>query len=109
MVWKWSRPTPGRRLAAALSTGGAIALLGFLWIPGLPPTGVERFAVRGRSHTSTPVAYPQTPPVGGPHAPQVQNCGFYDAPIVTENGVHSSSVARCGSPIGPTCPRGSSM
>ena len=89
MVWKWSRPTPGRRLAAALSTGGAIALLGFLWIPGLPPTGVERFAVRGRSHTSTPVAYPQTPPVGGPHAPQFQDCGFYDAPIVTENAVHS--------------------
>ena len=89
MVWKWSRPTPGRRLAAALSTGGAIALLGFLWIPELPPTGVERFAIRGRTHTSTPVAYPQTPPVGGPHAPQFQDCGFYDAPIVTENAVHS--------------------
>src|SRR5437762_5605273 len=30
-----------------------------------------------------------TPPVGGPHAPQFQDCGFYDAPIVTENAVHS--------------------
>ena len=35
------------------------------------------------------VAYPQTPPVGGNHAPICQNCGFYDTPVPSENAVHS--------------------
>ncbi|MDQ6909919.1 MAG: DUF3105 domain-containing protein [Actinomycetota bacterium] len=33
--------------------------------------------------------YPQTPPVGGDHAPIWQDCGFYSKPIVAERGVHS--------------------
>ena len=33
--------------------------------------------------------YPQTPPVGGDHDPVWQNCGYYGAPIRSENGVHS--------------------
>lgn len=51
--------------------------------------GVQSFGVPSRIHVQTPVVYPQTPPVGGNHAPVWQNCGFYDAPIVKENGVHT--------------------
>ncbi|MDQ2785665.1 MAG: DUF3105 domain-containing protein [Chloroflexota bacterium] len=51
--------------------------------------GVESFSGLARTHTSTPVTYPQTPPVGGPHNPVWQNCGYYAAPIANENGVHS--------------------
>jgi hypothetical protein len=42
-----------------------------------------------RSHTGEPVSYPQTPPVGGPHNPVWQNCGFYSEPVRNENAVHS--------------------
>jgi hypothetical protein len=38
---------------------------------------------------TTTVAYPQTPPVGGDHAPVPQNCGIYTAPVANENAVHS--------------------
>jgi len=89
VVWQWSRPSLTRRLAAAVGTGGAVALLGFLWIPELPPAGVERFEVLERFHTSAQTSYAQTPPIGGPHSPQWQNCGFYDVPIVPEHAVHS--------------------
>lgn len=41
------------------------------------------------SHVQTPVQYPQTPPVGGPHNPVWQTCGVYDAPVAAENAVHS--------------------
>jgi hypothetical protein len=55
--------------------------------PGLPE--VKTFKVAERLHVDSPVAYEQIPPVGGPHAPLWQNCGFYDTPIANENGVHS--------------------
>jgi hypothetical protein len=35
------------------------------------------------------VDYPQTPPVGGNHAPIWQNCGFYAQPVADETAVHS--------------------
>ncbi len=54
-----------------------------------PPEGVEVFAVDDASHTEDPVAYPQDPPVGGPHHPVWQNCGYYSDPVVTEHAVHS--------------------
>ena len=53
------------------------------------PAGVQRFEVSERTHINAPVAYAQVPPVGGNHAPVWQNCGFYDASIANENGVHS--------------------
>ena len=40
-------------------------------------------------HGSGPIAYPQSPPVGGPHDPVWQNCGTYEQPIRSENAVHS--------------------
>jgi hypothetical protein len=53
------------------------------------PEGTQTFTGLEQTHVDTPVAYPQTPPVGGPHNPQWQTCAFYDKPVVVERGVHS--------------------
>jgi hypothetical protein len=50
---------------------------------------VERFDVNDQRHVNGPVAYPQTPPVGGAHAPVWQNCGFYETTVANETAVHS--------------------
>jgi hypothetical protein len=42
-----------------------------------------------RRHTTAHVTYPQIPPVGGPHAPRLLNCGIYRTPVPEENAVHS--------------------
>jgi hypothetical protein len=51
--------------------------------------GVVVVEVPSARHVDGPVAYPQTPPVGGDHAPRWQNCGSYSEPISTEAGVHA--------------------
>jgi hypothetical protein len=51
--------------------------------------GVEVYEDLTQNHVQTPVDYEVVPPVGGDHTPFWQNCGFYDAPIQTEPGVHS--------------------
>jgi hypothetical protein len=51
--------------------------------------GVERFANLSQQHVQGPVAYPQVPPVGGPHNPSWINCGVYDQPVPNEMAVHS--------------------
>lgn len=51
--------------------------------------GLQTFANQERGHSETPQAYPQTPPVGGVHTPDWQNCGVYDRPIKKERGVHA--------------------
>ncbi len=53
------------------------------------PDGVVEFGEFARDHTPDPVAYDQTPPVGGPHNPVWQTCGFYDRAFPAERGVHS--------------------
>jgi len=53
------------------------------------PPGTQSFSGLSRNHTNAPVSYPQTPPVGGDHAPIWQDCGFYREPIPNERGVHS--------------------
>lgn len=50
---------------------------------------VQTIQVTQRNHTDKPVSYPQTPPVGGDHAPEWQNCGIYTKPLRNENVVHS--------------------
>ncbi|MFQ6172418.1 DUF3105 domain-containing protein [Oryzobacter sp. R7] len=49
---------------------------------------VQTFEV-SRDHTTDPVTYEQTPPVGGNHSPTWLNCGVYTAPVPNENAVHS--------------------
>jgi len=56
---------------------------------GGPPEGTKAYAGLLQEHTPDPVTYGQVPPVGGPHSPTWQTCGYYDAPIQTERGVHS--------------------
>jgi hypothetical protein len=58
-------------------------------LPNIEPEGTETFTDLDRNHVDTPVDYPQTPPVGGNHAPRWQTCDFYDAVIPKERGVHS--------------------
>ncbi len=40
------------------------------------------------THTDDDVDYPQSPPVGGPHAPVWLECGAYDEPVPDVNAVH---------------------
>jgi hypothetical protein len=51
--------------------------------------GVQSFPGLVASHVTTPVSYPQTPPVGGAHNPIWQTCGVYTEPIANEHAVHS--------------------
>lgn len=51
--------------------------------------GLERFGVQDRGHTEEPVAYPESPPVGGDHFPVWLNCGLYDGEVPEELAVHS--------------------
>jgi hypothetical protein len=50
---------------------------------------VKTYDYAGGDHTSDPVTYAETPPVGGPHHPQWEDCGVYTQPIANENAVHS--------------------
>ncbi|TFD21507.1 DUF3105 domain-containing protein [Cryobacterium sp. TMS1-13-1] len=54
-----------------------------------PIDGVQSFDGLSRNHTSSEVAYPQNPPVGGDHAPQLVNCGIYTDPVNTGEALHS--------------------
>lgn len=53
--------------------------------------GVESFEGLTQDHTTDPVEYPQSPPVGGPHDPEWIRCTgtVYDQPVRNENAVHS--------------------
>lgn len=69
---------------AACSSGGAQG--------DLTETGLEAVVTYEgleRTHVEGDVDYEQSPPVGGPHAPIWQDCGFYDAPVRDERAVHS--------------------
>ncbi len=57
--------------------------------PPSPPSGVQSYEVPSAQHVAGPVQYPQSPPVGGDHASEWQNCGFYSSPVPKETAVHS--------------------
>lgn len=50
--------------------------------------GVATYTVE-QEHVTEPVAYDQTPPAGGPHAPEWLNCAVYEDEVPNENAVHS--------------------
>ena len=52
-------------------------------------SAVKTYDYAGAHHTTDPVTYAETPPVGGPHNPQWEDCGVYTQPIANENAVHS--------------------
>lgn len=54
-----------------------------------PIAGVKTFSKLSRQHVDKPVAYPQSPGVGGDHASAWTNCGVYTTPIDGKRGVHS--------------------
>ena len=56
---------------------------------GSATSELRRFDGLRRNHVTTPVDYPQTPPVGGDHSPFPQTCGAYDQPVPDEQAVHS--------------------
>jgi hypothetical protein len=66
--------------------------------------GVEVYEDLTQNHVQTPVDYEVSPPVGGDHTPFWQNCGFYDAPIQTEPGVHSLEHGAVWVTYDPTLP-----
>ncbi|MBP9052573.1 MAG: DUF3105 domain-containing protein [Ilumatobacteraceae bacterium] len=68
--------------ASPASDGSSVAV-------AAEPEGTQTFTDLERTHVDTPVDYPQTPPVGGPHNPVWQTCGFYDVEFPKERGVHS--------------------
>ena len=51
-------------------------------------SAVVTYEVTDRSHTDEDLDYPQSPPVGGDHAPAWLACGVYDEPVREENAVH---------------------
>ncbi len=57
--------------------------------PKVDMSAVETFDGLARNHVDSTVDYAQSPPVGGDHSGQWQNCGVYDAPVANENAVHS--------------------
>lgn len=81
--WVWLAVIIGVVLVVALV---AIRLLGNA-DGGI--AGVQTFSVPGRNHSTSPVSYSQTPPVGGNHNPIWQNCGVYSQQLQNENAVHS--------------------
>ena len=79
-------PAPTTRPVTSAPTVSSGPAPTFATIP--PPEGVESFDVVA-SHTTEPVTYPQTPPVGGPHHFSWETCVFRDRPVASETAVHS--------------------
>lgn len=52
-------------------------------------SGLKTYPGLTRFHVETAVNYPQTPPVGGNHAPVWTNCASYPAPVQDAQAVHS--------------------
>jgi hypothetical protein len=55
----------------------------------VPLTGLKTFKYKGGTHKEGRLSYTETPPSGGAHNQNWQNCGVYDTQIALENAVHS--------------------
>ncbi|OOP60925.1 hypothetical protein BMF89_14905 [Arthrobacter sp. SRS-W-1-2016] len=79
--------TVGIALVAGLVVFAVVSTL-----PKSPPAaidGVQTFPGLSRNHVTGPVAYAQSPPVGGDHSAVPLNCAVYSEPVPNENAVHS--------------------
>lgn len=90
------RATPKQRdrrivwIAAGVGAVLVLVLVVVLARRGQPGSiaGIQTFSA-AQGHSTAPVTYPQTPPVGGVHNPAWQNCGVYSQPVQNENAVHA--------------------
>lgn len=55
----------------------------------VPLTGMKEFKYKGGDHKEGRLSYSETPPSGGAHNQNWQNCGVYDTQIAVENAIHS--------------------
>ena len=76
----------------------AIAVGAIVWLTGddssnetaeSAVTGVKSFDIGSPQHVEGTVAYEQSPPVGGNHAPVWLNCGTYGEQVPNELAVHA--------------------
>jgi hypothetical protein len=80
---------------AAVAVIGLV--IGFVVTSATPKPDPSTIAIQGlqtypgltANHVTTPVDYPQNPPVGGDHASVWLNCGVYTQPVPNENAVHA--------------------
>lgn len=79
-------------IVAAIAIGVALVVASRTGNSGNGQTaiaGLQTFKGLSRDHVTTPVSYPQDPPVGGDHSPVPQTCGAYTEPVPNEQAVHS--------------------
>lgn len=99
-AWGWPRTVAfvlvTSLLLATVLVGAALGVLNAVGGRGGPVltadgtvVGLLTYDGLSAQHVDTPVDYEQMPPVGGDHLSVWQDCGFYDAAVITEAGVHS--------------------
>ncbi|WP_392542127.1 DUF3105 domain-containing protein [Oryzobacter telluris] len=76
-------------LTVIVLIGGIVAFTIYRDVSGRPTLDAVKTYTVTRDHTTDPVTYAQSPPVGGNHNPTWLNCGVYTAPVKNENAVHS--------------------
>ncbi len=76
-------------VAVVVVIAGVGVLLSRPPVASADATGAVTYPGLARGHVATPVVYAQTPPAGGDHSEQWQNCGVYTEPVQNENAVHS--------------------
>jgi len=76
-------------IPAVLIVGAIVAVV---VISGVGPTiqGIVDLGAQSQGHdVGVEIEDGPLPPAGGTHSPQWQTCGIYDAPVGSENAVHS--------------------